>query len=81
VAKLCSVRNDIEIWLLFAPFWILGMAALLGGLWHMFHGWRHDARGTGRGKHHFLRAKVALAAFLAILLIGVGVGAAVGLLV
>ena len=81
MAKLCPVRNDIEVWLLFAPFWILGMAALLGGLWHLFHGWRHDRLASGRSPPHFLRAKVAMAAFLAILLIGLGVGAAVGLLV
>jgi hypothetical protein len=79
VAKLCSVSNDIEIWLLFAPFWILGMAALIGGIWHMVHGWRHARIGSDRSHHHFRRAKIGLAAFVALLLIGLGVGAAVGL--
>jgi hypothetical protein len=29
--------TDTEIWLLFAPFWILGIAALIGSVWHMAH--------------------------------------------
>ena len=27
-----SVNNDVEIWLLFAPFWLLGTFALIGGV-------------------------------------------------
>ena len=27
--------NDTEVWLLFAPFWLLGIAALIGSVWHM----------------------------------------------
>lgn len=43
------VNTDIEIWLLFAPFWILGMAALIGGLWHIVHAWlaTHRAQAAG----------------------------------
>ena len=26
------VKTDVEIWLLFAPFWILGLGALIGAL-------------------------------------------------
>ena len=29
--------NDTEVWLLFAPFWLLGIAALIGSAWHMAH--------------------------------------------
>jgi hypothetical protein len=95
------VNNDIEIWLLFAPFWLLGMFALVGGLWHMVHAWlvtrraqaaghvRKPARSdtglawhelTDRGRHHLKRAFIGLAAFFALMLLGLGVGAAVGLL-
>ena len=28
---------DLEVWLLFAPFWLLGMAAMAGAFWHMVH--------------------------------------------
>ena len=28
---------DITVWLMFAPFWLLGIAALIGGIWHMIH--------------------------------------------
>lgn len=96
------VNNDIEVWLLFAPFWILGIAALIGGLWHMAHAWRvtrhAQAAGhvrkaplfprglawhelTDQGRHHLKRALIGLGAFLALTLLGIGVGAAVGLLV
>lgn len=96
------VSNDVEIWLLFAPFWILGIAALIGGLWHMAHAWlvtrRAQATGhvrktgffsrrlawhelTDRGRHHLKRALIGFGAFFALALLGVGVGAAVGLLV
>ena len=26
--------TDVEIWMLFAPFWLLGIFAALGALWH-----------------------------------------------
>jgi len=76
------VRTDIEIWLLFAPFWILGVAALIGGLWHMAHAWL-VARGHERidhRRHHLKRAFLWLGACFALLLLGIGVGAAVELL-
>ena len=28
---------DITVWLMFAPFWLLGIAAVFGALWHMAH--------------------------------------------
>jgi hypothetical protein len=28
---------DIIVWLLFAPFWLLGIAALVGAVWHFIH--------------------------------------------
>ena len=95
------VNNDIEAWLLFAPFWLLGIAALIGGVWHMIHAWlvtrRAQAAGhvrrmplfskglawhelTDRGRHHLKRAFIWLGAFFALALLGIGVGAAVGLL-
>ena len=43
------VSNDIEVWLLFAPFWILGIAALIGGLWHMAHAWLLTRRAQAAG--------------------------------
>ena len=97
-----SVNDDVEIWLLFAPFWLLGTFALIGGVWHMVHAAlvtrRAQAAGhvrkhsffskglawhelTDQGRHHLKRAFIGFAAFLALALIGVGVGAAVGLLV
>ena len=95
------VTNDIEVWLLFAPFWLLGIAALIGGLYHMVHAWlvtrRAQAAGhvrkpaffskglawhelTDHGRHHLKRAFMWLGAFFALTLLGIGVGAAVGLL-
>lgn len=40
--------TDVEIWMLFAPFWLLGMFAALGALWHFVqflsvHGKAHAA--------------------------------------
>jgi hypothetical protein len=29
--------TDVEIWMLFAPFWLLGIFAALGALWHIVH--------------------------------------------
>ena len=96
------VSDDIEVWLLFAPFWLFGIFALLGGVWHMIHAAmvtrRAQAAGhvrkssvfskrlawhelTDHGRHHLKRAFIGFAAFFALTLLGVGVGAAVGLLV
>ncbi len=44
-----TVNDDIEIWLLFAPFWLLGIAALIGGLWHMGHAWVVTRRAQAAG--------------------------------
>jgi uncharacterized membrane protein HdeD (DUF308 family) len=70
------VSTDIEVWLLFAPFWILGIAALIGGVLHMVHAWRvtHHQR-----RHHLKRGYLWLGAFVALMLLGIGVGAAAGL--
>lgn len=94
------MANDTEVWLLFAPFWLLGIAALIGSVWHMAHAAivtrRAQAAGhvrkaslfggrlawhelTDDGRHHLRRGLIALAAFAALCLLGVGVGAAVGL--
>ena len=78
--------NDTEVWLLFAPFWLLGIAALIGSVWHMAHAAivtrRAQAAGelTDDGRHHLKRGLIAFAAFVALCLLGVGVGAAVELL-
>ncbi len=73
------VKTDIEIWLLFAPFWILGLGALIGGIYHLVHGRRashpdHHAR----QRHHYSRAVIAMAAFMILMIIGIGVAAALG---
>jgi hypothetical protein len=96
------VATDTEVWLLFAPFWILGIAALIGSVWHMAHAARVTRRAqaaghvrraslfsrrlqwhelTDDGRHHLRRGLIGFAAFVALCLLGVGVGAAVGLLV
>ena len=93
--------NDSEVWLLFAPFWLLGIAALIGSVGHMAHAAivtrRAQAAGhvreaslfsrrlawhelTDDGRHHLRCGLMAFAAFVALCLLGVGVGAAVGLL-
>ena len=91
--------NDTEVWLLFAPFWLLGIAALIGSVWHMAHVAivTHRAQAAGHvrkapvfslarheltddGRHHLRRGLIAFAAFVALCLLGAGVGAAVGLL-
>jgi hypothetical protein len=43
------VNNDIEAWLLFAPFWVLGLAALIGALWHGAHAARVTRRAQAAG--------------------------------
>lgn len=42
------MATDVEIWMLFAPFWLLGIFAALGALWHFVqflsvHGKAHAA--------------------------------------
>jgi len=96
------VNEDIEAWMLFAPFWLLGIAALIGSVWHMAHAAvatrRAQATGhvrktslfskrlawhelTDDGRHHLRRGLIGFAAFLVLCLLGIGVGAAVGLLI
>jgi len=82
------MNPDLEIWLLFAPFWLLGTAALIGGAWHMAHAIIVTRRAQAAGHappaqrhYHLRRALLAFGAFVALALIGLGVGAAVGLLV
>ena len=96
------MNNDIEAWLLFAPFWVRGLAALIGALWHGAHAARVTRRAqaaghvrktslfsrrlawhelTEDGRHHLRRALLAIGAFVGLCLLGIGVAAAVGLLV
>jgi hypothetical protein len=96
------MNDDLEVWLLFAPFWLLGIAALTAAVWHMAHAAlvTHRAQAAGHvrktsffarrlawneltddGRRHLKRALVAFAAFWALCLLGVGVGAAAGLLI
>ncbi|MFZ5782708.1 MAG: hypothetical protein ACOY4R_21105 [Pseudomonadota bacterium] len=83
------MNPDLEIWLLFAPFWLLGTAALIGGIWHTVHAAIVTRRAQAAGHreppaqrhYHLRRALLAFGAFFALLLMGLGVGAAVGLLV
>lgn len=95
------MKDDVEAWLLFAPFWLLGIAALIAAVWHMVHAALVTRRAqvaghvrktsffsrrlawhelTDDGRHHLKRGLIAFAAFWALCLLGVGVGAAVGLL-
>jgi hypothetical protein len=90
------LNNDIEAWLLFAPFWLLGIAALIGGLWHMFHAWlvtrRAQAAGhvrrtplfsKGLGWHELTdqgRHHLSRAFIWLCAFLALGVGAAIGLL-
>ena len=74
--------NDTEVWLLFAPFWLLGIAQAAGhvrkaSLFSRRLAW-HEL--TDDGRHHLRRGLIAFAAFVALCLLGVGVGAAVELL-
>ena len=43
------MSDDVEVWLLFAPFWLLGIAALIGAAWHMGHATRAIRRAHGAG--------------------------------
>jgi len=44
-----TVSDDVEVWLLFAPFWLLGIAALIGAAWHMGHAARVIRRAQAAG--------------------------------
>src|SRR5262249_8257281 len=44
------VSDDVEVWLLFAPFWLLGIAALIGAAWHMGHAARVIRRAQAGGR-------------------------------
>jgi len=43
------VSDDVEVWLLFAPFWLLGIAGLIGAAWHMGHAARVIRRAQAAG--------------------------------
>jgi hypothetical protein len=82
------MSTDIEIWLLFAPFWILGLGALIGAAWHLvhfriFHG-RAQVAGHAHladtSRHHLRRGLIAVGAFVVLVVIGLGVAVAVGVL-
>jgi uncharacterized membrane protein len=50
------IGDDVEIWLLFAPFWILGIGALVGAVWHFVHLAIATRRAqAGKRDHHFRR--------------------------
>jgi hypothetical protein len=85
-----GVANDTEVWLLFAPFWLLGIAAAIvtrraqaaghvrkASLFSRRLAW-HEL--TDDGRHHLRRGLIALAAFVAFCLLGIGLDAAVELL-
>lgn len=68
--------TDVEIWMLFAPFWLLGIFAALGALWHFSHlGERLHSHGmSAEGHHHFNRAKIGILACVGLLVLGLVVG-------
>jgi hypothetical protein len=81
------VSDDTEVWLLFAPFWLLGLAALIGAIWHMTHAARYTRRANSAvhepkkslyskrlAKHHLGRGLIALTALLALFVFGMAVG-------
>lgn len=70
------MATDIEIWMLFAPFWLLGMFAALGALWHFTHlGTRlHPHAMSPESHHHFRWAKIGLTACAVVLTLGLVAG-------
>lgn len=68
--------TDVEIWMLFAPFWLLGIFAALGALWHFSHlGTRlHSHAMSAESHHHFRRAKIGIFACVTLLVLGLVVG-------
>ncbi|MBX9942838.1 MAG: hypothetical protein K2Y40_02055 [Reyranella sp.] len=80
---------DLEVWLLFAPFWALGLFALAGAIWHLVHfavvhapkGGLFAKRPAGHelshaGRHHLKWGLIAVGA-----LVGLCAGAALVALV
>ena len=68
--------TDIEIWMLFAPFWLLGIFAALGALWHFSHlgTHLHAHAASTESHHHFKRARLAIIACVCLLALGLAVG-------
>jgi hypothetical protein len=89
------VSDDVEVWLLFAPFWLLGIAALIGAAWHIGHAARvirrAQAIGHQRKTSFFSKGLVwheltdhgrhhVTRALIALALLGVAMGAAFALM-
>lgn len=68
--------TDVEIWMLFAPFWLLGIFAALGALWHFSHlGSRLQSQAvSAESHHHFRRARTGMIACVALLALGLVTG-------
>ena len=66
------MATDVENWMLFAPFWLLGMFAALGALWHFGHFIKRVQvhQMTAEHRHHLGRARVALRACVGLLVLG-----------
>ena len=78
------MNDDIEVWLLFAPFWLLGTFALVGSVWHMTHaalvarraqaaGHAHKHDLTNKSRHHRKWALIGFGAFIVLVVAGVAV--------
>jgi len=70
------VGTDVEIWMLFAPFWLLGIFAALGALWHFghFNSRIHEHEMTAHHRHHFKRAQIAMMVCVGLLVLGLVIG-------
>jgi hypothetical protein len=68
--------TDVEIWMLFAPFWLLGIFAALGALWHFGHFSKrlHAHEMTAEHRHHLGRAQIAMRACVGLLVLGLVAG-------
>jgi len=68
--------TDVEIWMLFAPFWLLGIFAALGALWHFSHlGTRLQPHVLSAETHHHLkRARIGIVGCVGLLVLGLVVG-------
>ena len=68
--------TDVEIWMLFAPFWLLGIFAALGALWHFSHlgTHLHAHPASTESHHHFRRARLGIIACVCLLALGLVVG-------
>lgn len=61
------VNQDLEIWLMFLPFWLLGTVAVLAAAWHGVHFlFVHRRAATPDGRHHLTRTYIALVALAGI---------------